>query len=570
MTSNGDVGDGVTLRQKAKVMELNVLEISVNCYCELFQPEKLKPSRPCPFCDLQIAGGKLKRHVLRRHQDLEEVHRVKMLSPKQQKKAATHWRAEGIYRANLRKLASAQEDVQHLQDFLASKNFCKHRKLCSDSADPLKTSILTERGTSTKFSADILSKFRDGEVGTVCRNDPLIRQVGYRHYSLRAADKGKSMENKKNIMGEMRILGNLFLRFKQHSAGCSSAEDMFKRENIGAFRLGIEDLCEQKYGLKLNVHAVIQRTIKVLKGIYVEEKKDDSAKEVELFQTAYAFRAHEIYADARHKTIANSLEKSRRPEALPNNSDLEKLNIYITDLLKSCKDVEGNFCIIRSALVCRLTLFNARRGEEGSRLLLKQFEDSLAGVWIPSEVENIRDEAEHYLLGKYKLAYLTGKGRKFVPILIPNDIIPTMKLLAAARAAYGIPASNPFLFGCKHSDNHCSGWQAVSTMCHLSGVKPITATAMRHKVSTLYASLEMTPSERETFLKHMGHAQAINEDNYQCPAGIREVRVMGPLLSKVAGELFLLPCEHQLTKQFQAPNPVQRLFQMTKNPLQKR
>ena len=66
-------------------------------------------------------------------------------------------------------------------------------------------------------------------------------------------------------------------------------------------------------------------------------------------------------------------------------------------------------------------MYNARREKEAARLM-KEWEDALAGVWIPAElVEKIEDTGEQYLVGQYKLAFL--KGKKFVPILVPIDLI---------------------------------------------------------------------------------------------------------------------------------------------------
>ena len=233
---------------------------------------------------------------------------------------------------------------------------------------------------------------------------------------------------------------------------------------------------------------------------------------------------------------AQALIVQRRPEALPSDANLQQLNAYIRNLLNSTNGkVEENFCAVRSALVSRLTLFNARRGEEGSRLLVKQLEDSFAGVWMPkSQLEEVDDEIEKYLIGKFHLAYLTGKGRKYVPILIPNDVVEPLKQLVAARSSHGVPEMNPFVFGTKFSNSHCSGWHAVNDICQAAGIsKSLNATRMRHKVSTLYASLDMSAGDRDIFLRHMGHEEGINRDNYQCPAGMREVKVMGKLLTEM-------------------------------------
>ena len=83
-----------------------------------------------------------------------------------------------------------------------------------------------------------------------------------------------------------------------------------------------------------------------------------------------------------------------------------------------------------------------------------------------------------------------------------------------------------FLFANKVSGDHCSGWNCLNEVCKAANIK-INATMNRHVVSTIYSSLDMKSADRKTLMDHMGHAERINEDNYQCPPGLKEVRVMG-------------------------------------------
>jgi len=46
----------------------------------------------------------------------------------------------------------------------------------------------------------------------------------------------------------------------------------------------------------------------------------------------------------------------------------------------------------------------------------------------------------------------------------------------------------------------------------------------------VFAGLEMSPDNEKVFMDHMGHDAPINKDNYQCPQGVKEVKVMGKLL----------------------------------------
>ena len=48
-------------------------------------------------------------------------------------------------------------------------------------------------------------------------------------------------------------------------------------------------------------------------------------------------------------------------------------------------------------------------------LSMNAWEEAVKGTWLPDdELEKITDPAEQYLRGCFKLAYLKGKGRKYI------------------------------------------------------------------------------------------------------------------------------------------------------------
>ena len=82
--------------------------------------------------------------------------------------------------------------------------------------------------------------------------------------------------------------------------------------------------------------------------------------------------------------------------------------------------------------------------------------------------------------------------------------------------------------------SHCFGWHSVADVC--KGAKiylPVNATQMRHRLSTIYSSSEMSAKDRNVFLDHMGHGEAINKEKYLGPPGVNAVLVMGKMLSNV-------------------------------------
>ena len=76
--------------------------------------------------------------------------------------------------------------------------------------------------------------------------------------------------------------------------------------------------------------------------------------------------------------------------------------------------------------------------------MVKEWDHAINGTWVPEgSIEKIQDKAQKYLVGKYKLAYIAGKGRRHVPVLIPLDLIEPVKLLNSNRESFGISSATP-------------------------------------------------------------------------------------------------------------------------------
>ena len=61
----------------------------------------------------------------------------------------------------------------------------------------------------------------------------------------------------------------------------------------------------------------------------------------------------------------------------------------------------------------------------------------------------------------------------------------------------------------------------------------MTATNMRHFVSTAMEKEKMTENEKKAFYKHMGHSERISQGTYQCPPGLTAVTRIGRILHKL-------------------------------------
>ena len=88
------------------------------------------------------------------------------------------------------------------------------------------------------------------------------------------------------------------------------------------------------------------------------------------------------------------------------------------------------------------------------------------------------------------------------------------------------------------SELNASGWHALKDVCaeiKLQNASLINATNNRHRVSTLYASLNLPKHERQLFYTHMGHSEDINKDIYQAPLAIMSITRVGKQLMQIDG-----------------------------------
>lgn len=196
------------------------------------------------------------------------------------------------------------------------------------------------------------------------------------------------------------------------------------------------------------------------------------------------------------------------------------------------------FCKLRNFIASRLTLFNARRGGEATRLTVSELKDAFKDKWVDESFIKKDTESDDFekMACQLKCAYLhSSKKSELVPVIIPEDCWKGLQMLADVenRKLAGIHPQNEFVFAnTEDSVDHVSGWQCVCDVCEKADVpRNITATDMRHFVATHYASLEVPQQERDFFIqKHMGHSKFINENVYQCPPALREIKMAGKFL----------------------------------------
>lgn len=271
---------------------------------------------------------------------------------------------------------------------------------------------------------------------------------------------------------------------------------------------------------------------------------DEKASEIDMFCEVFQLNKDFIFGDATYALNRNRQENLRKPEALPLEADLKKAFTVdtISSMLSDCYKVWDShaFKELRDLTVSRLTLFNARSSGEPSRLRISEWVDADNNSWISEDQIDKLDPIGKALVHTLKVAYQSGKGNNhLVPVLFPKDCLVSMRKLTdkVCRRQCGISEENSYVLAAtSKSLNHVSGWHAVAAVCEASGVgnkQNITATKNRHRISTLYACMDVPEAERTHFCKHMGHSADINHNIYQAPLAVQEVTKIGRSLLEI-------------------------------------
>ena len=518
--------------------------------------------------------SKLKRHIVRKHKDNETVAKALKLPKKEQAKFFRKQINIGTMQTNIEESGKAHPKFERMRKtkdqekegalvmcyecniFIKRSGMAKHKRSCSGScfmdSRLLISSPTTE--TSTDFKSHILATLRNDDIGIKCKTDPTILTAGYWSYQ-RLKKNDNKVGSRDAVRKDMRYLAHCyyhFLRLNPSTQLYSNSKDMFLIQNFSTLAKAIESYCSDgddlKPGLKHGLQYAIISAVKILKAVAFTKGSDDEASQLEKFQSVFKLWENTIFGDAVLKLKRSSDTKARKPQELPVEEDIKKLRDYsisiINDFVKNPS--AQNFIKARNAACARLTLFNGRRGGEPARLLRSDLNEAMADTWIDQNFIKTVDQLDRVLIESLKVTYQAGKGNRLVPILFPKDTIDALRLLTdeTLRSQCGISKENIYVFApTKNSLKHVSGWHCLQDLCsdlELLSSSRITATKNRHRMSTLYATLEMSQHEKEAFFNHMGHSESMSKNKYQCPLAIQEVTKVGKFFNQVDQGIFLV------------------------------
>ena len=396
------------------------------------------------------------------------------------------------------------------------------------------------------FFAQVISRMHDDDIGKLAKKEPNIIAIGRNMFSAWKRKENKLMELRHSTSYAMRMLARLLLCFREKQAG-AALSDLFDRKNFSDLEYSIEKVSSSetglKYATKAKIHPLLMNAANTLKAIYRMEMDDEMASKMGFFLEVLNLRKNDIFGDAAYGIMKKRHEHLRMPEQLLSDDDYNTMKNCLTKKIshltsKMTFDYSGGdlttFVALRDTLCARVTLFNARRGNEVSSLTIPQFENALQSRYTLTDNEDRLNmsKTEKEVMEGHMLTYMDGKGNKSVPVIFPNECIPGLKLLGdrERRKNVGVSETNSFVFAnTGKSEDHVTGWACTNKHCEEAGLEKsvLNPTKQRHRVSTKFAALERSDQRKDLFYSHMGHCAEVNKSTYQHPLALMELTQVG-------------------------------------------
>ena len=521
----------------------------------------------------------LARHISVKHREEPDVKKALKLSAKKRHEAFKILRLQGMDKFNSQLMKEGKDEKEYLRvrnqgdvnngdlcvcdscsGLFLRKHFYSHKKKCFEGASvqvvngiPLET--MKEDSSFPELWQDVINNMVKDEVSSLVKQDDMIKRVGQYEYDRLKKDPAKRSTMKNRVSTIMRRLANLSLYFKQVASGTNeykhsdittndlldaskfylleSAMELYVQTAATKTQKEDDSVNEESNSLKVGIGFMLKKCATVMRAHYFIKYGREKAREIDDFSSVLTARWPAVFSASEFKIQEKRATTLRKPAVLPKEEDVHQMRSFNVSRLKELSDeyalwTDKEFVEARDLVVSRLTFFNARRGNEPSKLLLSEIQDALTSAWI-TDSSNVGI--------KHKLAYQRGKGNALVPTLIPEECMPLIKKLVSmeVRNSVGVHADNIFAFpSTRNSLSSCSGWHAVDMVRKVAGVTSrLNATKMRHRASTKFQTMNKDDSVKQAFYDHMGHAPEINKHVYASPAAEKEVKEIAQVMETI-------------------------------------
>ena len=204
---------------------------------------------------------------------------------------------------------------------------------------------------------------------------------------------------------------------------------------------------------------------------------------------------------------------------------------------------------LAEVVLSQLIVFNKRRGGEASRMLVKNYRDSVRNFEetnFEGEIFCSLKEDEQFMARTHILIWVVGKCGTHVPVILTLQMKQKIDALLDNRLKTFIPEDNPYVFGIPRCQTHLKSWDVLRRFCQEFQTNRITSTGLRKYLGTTAQVMDLSDQEIGWLSKHLGHTVAVHRRHYRHHTGTIEVGKITKILhSSQQGTL-----HHQRGKNF--------------------
>ena len=530
----------------------------------------------CFYCGKYLT--RISRHMLT-HGSEKEI--IDIFAIKDEKKRAHYLKGlklKGNYRHNteclekgegkllvMRSPKSLNDATKYLPcsycyGFVAKRELFKHCKTCPFRQKEFVVSNPISQGkllllphlkcsSSDELESDVLCKMRDDEIKSRIKRDPLILAVGNTLvHKLRASHGEKSAY----LSHRLRNLGKLLIESENIKGHAIPLMELVKPVNFDLVITCVKNLCQGKgkpKSLGLRLGHSIRKCCEVARCLSIKSGNVAQKQEVENFLVLMDREWSDMISSSLLREIYD--DKLTKETILPVTSDLVQLTTHVNTSLQRAIETmkstptEENFFNLSKITLCKLIIFNKRRGGEVSRITVRDFIDRSG--WQSSKNEDIfasLSNLEKKLSERLALIKVRGKRGRHVPILLTPEAVQAMDLLVQDRKNIGfIKQENHYFFANKGSKyfRGCDVLHEIIARVELKNPSAITSTNLRKYVATVTQIISLEKEELEWVADHLGHDIEVHREFYRLQESTLEVSKVSKLLLAIDNG-----CVHEL------------------------
>ncbi|XP_078513618.1 uncharacterized protein LOC144772856 isoform X2 [Lissotriton helveticus] len=418
------------------------------------------------------------------------------------------------------------------------KDLWRHKRKCPQKEEnkcPGKKRVQAEAALILPFGlfleksmTNVMRKMVHDDISTIVRNDPLIVKLGERLY----LQKGEVTHQHADIRNKMRELAKLLLEVRKNDHTITSVNDFVNPKKFNAVIKAVKSMTG--FSKEKNQYAVPSTAIKlrhtllkitsIMEGDALRNKDEVLNTQAKQFKQLIQYNWEMHISTTALKTLYQ--QKWNKPQMLSLTEDLHKLHNFLKFLEQDSKkeliknpNVESWYKLGQVTLT-QIILFNRRREDEASRLLVKSYKEKDESPMQDDILRNLTELEK--ICDKLIRIEIRGKGGRKVPILLTKNMKHSIDALITNRQYVGINELNTYVFARPYfsSMESISGSDCLRQFTHSCGAKNpeyITSTRLRKHVATVSQLIDLKSAEIEQLASFLGHDLKVHQEFYRLP-----------------------------------------------------